>query len=157
MGQVSPQTSQWSCYSQVHPWQCICRFCIPSVSLPIMELLSSISTLLEEHGINYIKSSLYYPQGKAEQRLPTKLYFEASIGWFTRNLKWWINFLPLILWAYRMSKRAPPRNAFLLSLWDRDNSSHRDDGPVSTINAYEQAVELARSYLRDVGPPWEGT
>lgn len=44
-----------------------------------------VRQLIEECGVDHVKSSLYYPQRNGQAEPPTRLYFESLAEWFMRN------------------------------------------------------------------------
>lgn len=61
--------------------------------------------LYEEYGIDHIKSTLYYSPGNGQVEATNKTLLRIRSRMVYEKPKRWSDFLPLVLWAYRTSKR----------------------------------------------------
>lgn len=61
--------------------------------------------LCEEYGIDHIKSTPYYPQGNGQAEATNKTLLRILSRMVYEEPKRWSDHLPLVLWAYRTSKR----------------------------------------------------
>lgn len=65
---------------------------------------SEVRQLCEEYVIDYIKSTPYYPQGNGQPEATNKSLLKILSTIVYEEPKIWLDFLSLVLWAYRTSK-----------------------------------------------------
>lgn len=66
---------------------------------------SATHQLCEEYGIDYIKSTPYYPQGNGQREATNRTLLRILSKMIYEKPKRWSDFLSIVLWAYQTSKR----------------------------------------------------
>ena len=90
----------------------ICRFGIPKRILsdngtPFIN--SNVRELLALYDVDHVKSSPYYPKGNGQAEATNKTLLKILSRMVHEEPKLWCEALPVALWAYRTSKRAPTK------------------------------------------------
>lgn len=91
-----------------------------------------VRQLLEQYGVDHIKSSLYYPQENSQAEASRKTLLRMLSTMVYKEPKRWTNFLPLVLWHITSRRALPlkpylslyymePRQWFLSRLWSRQH------------------------------------
>lgn len=86
----------------------ICRLGIPNQIIsdsgtPFVN--TYVRQLIEEYGVGHIKSNLYYPQGNSQPKATNRTLLQILSRMFYEEPKRRADVFPLVLWAYRTSKR----------------------------------------------------
>lgn len=95
-----------------------CRLGIPKRILSDSDtpfINSTVRELCEKYGVDHVKSTPYFPQDNGQAEATNKTLMRILSRMVYDEPKRWAEFIPLVLWAYRTSKRTS-RQATTFSL-----------------------------------------